>query len=252
MDVLDLDLSSTWPRHLREIVESVAKENPEYMFLDSSKSNLIPDVIRWKILDSFADAPIAVYHATKLLEHEIESVNSLGLQAVSKIMLTARITQALSHECITAVFAKYLIDHGLRSASESNREGKISVFTSRLALRRKYGLQRQFNLWGGEALRNKFEDGHDVFETLRSIGEPAVVKGFVNLESQEGVERYFFDLTFNLLKVWGGGPERDQKGGQFTVASLPSDRILEVIIERLNPEEWADLAPMSESPEEND
>ena len=246
MEVLELDLSSRWPERIRETVASVASEYPECLALDSSESYRIPDAIRWRILDSVADTPIVIYHATKLLEHEIEAVSSSGLQAVSKEMLTHRIQQALAHNYISNEFAGYLLDYGLSSAGDSNREGKISVFTSRLALRRESNFWRQFTFWGGEALRDELEQEPEVMKSLKSIGEPCIVRGFVVLGSLDDDDRDSFDLPFNLFKMLGGGPAEDQLGGVFSVLSLPAENILGIITEHLDPSEWTDIAPMSE------
>lgn len=248
MEVLEVDLPSRWPERIRRAVESVATEYPEYLTLDPFENNQIPEAIRWEVLDAVGDTPLVIYHATKLLLHEMEAVKSSGLQAVSRAMLTHRIEQALVHKCISVEFAEYLMERGLSSASDRNRQGMTSVFTSRLALRRKFGLQRQFNLWGGEALWNDFEEGNPAFDTLRKIGEPTVIRGFADSNMQDDLRLSFFDLTFNLLKMWGGGREQDQRGGQFSVPGLPSDRILQIITERFDPSEWADIAPMSEWP----
>ena len=246
MEYLDIDKPLSWPQNLADLIEHLSNENPEFKELDPSEEQMIPDDIRGKVLSEVEGLPIAVYHATKLLEHEISDVYENGLLALNSKMLAHRIERAFLYGCITKDFRDFLLTNGLRSADAHNRAGMLWVITSRDRLRDQSGFWRLLTFWGGEALRDNFRLDGEEHPQLKEIGEASVVQGVIQVDSLTEAQLGYFDITFNLFKAFARIDAREQRGGTLSLSSLPPENILSVITERREPELWADIAPISE------
>lgn len=126
---------------------------------------------------------IVVYHATRLLDHEIDSIRHDGLLPLSAELVRARIEAAANSGYLTDAERGELLRGNLFADNGyvSNREGQVCFFLSRRALNEHVsGLWNLLTTWGGEGIYfGQFSE--DVDTRLRVLGRPAVVVAEIEL-----------------------------------------------------------------------
>lgn len=236
-DTLDIDDDATWPEEIRLAIEQIIVDRPEILEAKNDDELLLTFDERNQIEDLLTRVPIVVYHATRLLPHEIESVNRDGLKPLSNDLVSSRINGAVASGDLDKKVAIRLREAGLSDADDENRRAQICFATSRNAIRSRYHFQNLFGYWGGEVIYGNFIDDYDMRAHL-SIGQPTLIKALVHLDAPT-ISYFNFDPILCLVAVKAGV----RAEGTIHLSSLPLQSILEVITP--NHPNWKVIQPLS-------
>lgn len=121
------------------------------------------------------------YHCTKLTENEIESIRENGLLLQNGDSLNKRILQLEKDGLIESGIALELSSRN--QANDSNRALMLWFCFFEPYLAGKWGIERFFRSWGGEALYNSHEADPLTGPALRGIGTPCVIKASVPIKT---------------------------------------------------------------------
>ena len=244
MQLIDADDEGTWPgvllRNLEANRDAVASFQLERQRLDRLACDDLtirdcrpenPYQQEWdKMLalakQATASSHLVGFHATRLMDHEVEEIKRRGLQIGSEELLQRRLVGAqnagkLTNEDVTRLFACH-------QAADSNRVGRTAFFFTRAQLK-DAGLDRLCRYWGGEALYNSHETGPETGALLRSLGTARIVVAAVRVADIE--ER--FDIPYRLVNVWcrrrGIITDLPPEFGGVVRANTPGTAILRII-----------------------
>jgi hypothetical protein len=213
MQPIDADDENTWPEALlqgleahREAIAAFQRERArvdraawdDVMLRECRPAN--PHQAAWDAALALAEHVTASgyllgFHATRLMEHEVEEIMRSGLQLLSVDLLKRRLAAAQHAGNLTGQqVARLLRRH---QAAEDNRSGRTAFFFTRAQLKHA-GLDRLCRSWGGEALYNYHENDPETGPLLRSIGTPCIVVAAVRVADIEPR----FDIGQRLVNVW--------------------------------------------------
>ncbi len=160
------------------------------------------------VLELLQSTVLRGWHCTRLTEGEVRHIESHGMQLPNPQMLHDRIRRVQADGFLTPQVAQRLIDEN--QANDSNRKGMIwfCFFEPRHA--GKYGIERFFRRWGGEALYNSHEDDPTTGNALLTIGRPCVIEadvaishfGRVTRLGDNVVRRYLLSEGFDTGESW--------------------------------------------------
>jgi hypothetical protein len=166
------------------------------------------------------------YHASRLTEDEVATIQASGLEVLSVDLLNRRLTALrnagnLSEELFTSLSSRH-------QAADDNRAGKVWFVFSAVTLQDESGMERFFRSWGGEALYNSHETRRATGSALRAPGRPAIVQAAVPCDGLQ----CFMDVGTRLVNVWcaskgistGHRPEFEG----YVSANIPPSGILRV------------------------
>lgn len=198
--MIDVDDPSTWPSEVRDLVDEYAgavrnwsEYSPGRASSDFARMDLSGDMERG-FRDAIGAQPVMLFHATRLMEHEIAAIRTNGLAPLDEDLhadrirqVAARVPGALSEsevELLTSSGPLHWDD------PQRTRLGQ-SWFVTRAALTDS-GLDEIFGRWGGEAISWAAHGDDDaaprceaVIDRLSAISHPAVVT--VAVDSQRVV-----------------------------------------------------------------
>lgn len=119
--------------------------------------------------------PLRTYHATRLLSHEVESVRSDGLRALTPEHVEHRIADALAVGAISTVEADRLGDHTVYvKGINGRRSDQVCALLGLIVFSEgSHGVRPLLSTWGGEALY--WHANGETLARLRSLGAPSVV-----------------------------------------------------------------------------
>ena len=195
--ILDVDEPRTWPVDLRTLVESCACE------LDGTAgyvSDLHPNESALRRAHSLTGGYLVKgYHATHLLDYELEWIRTQGLRPLTRSLVEKKIHQAhrrgyfkdaeRDHMLANNVFATNAFEH---------REGAVCLILSRRSLDEPDGLWRPLAQWGGEGIY--WPQGVDFErEVLRRLGKPAIVVAGLDLSDSSAKHHIVPGLLHALL-----------------------------------------------------
>jgi len=167
------------------------------------------------------------FHATRLMEHELEEIGRSGLQPLSLDLLTRRLAGAQRVGKLTPEQAVRLLEH--HQAADDNRSGRTAFIFTRALLSDRLGIERLFRSWGGEALYNSHEDDPETGPLLRSLGSPSIVVAAVRAAD---IGRHF-DVGQRLVNIWcarrGIVTEHRPDFGGVVRTHTPAENILRII-----------------------
>ena len=140
------------------------------------------------------------FHATRLMDHEIEEIKRSGLELGSAGLLQRRLAAAQNAGKLTPEQVKHLF--ACHQAADSNRTGRTAFFFTRAQLKtRGSGLDRLCRSWGGEALYKSYESDPEMGPLLRGLGTARIVVAAVKVADIE--ER--FDIHHRLVNSGAAG-----------------------------------------------
>ena len=200
---LNVDDPSTWPPELRERAQMLANQlrgTTEYMndleipleAEDDSRALLSGCLVR-------------AYHATRLLDHEVQMIRTQGLRLLSEESVKERINAAYEHSCISAAKRKMLqSSHVFETDEAQYRAGQCCLFLPEsMLLNSSYGINPLLNTWGGEAIWKPRSDAER--DWLGKLGRPAIVVAYLDLSPGQTVYSMFPDIqkvfTARLLNL---------------------------------------------------
>ncbi len=182
MSVISIDDPSTWPTDVFERVEARASvlagttEHTLDLGIDPNE-----DVEFRAVL---TDHLLTVYHATRLLDHEIEWMWRDGLVPLSNELVRRRIEAARDSGYITANDRDELLRGNLFAADRrtASRENQVCFLLSRRTLDQNVsGIWHLLTTWGGEGIYlGRFSTDVEA-HLLRKLGSPAIVVAAIPL-----------------------------------------------------------------------
>src|SRR6266487_132338 len=254
MQLIDADHENSWPEALQQGLEAgreaIAAFQRERARIDqlaqedvTFRINRPPNQHQnaWDAVVALAERTVATrhllgFHATRLVENEIEEIGQRGLQLLSVELLHRRVETLKAAGAITDRQAARLLERN--QAAEDNRVGRTAFFFTRPQLK-DAGLDRLCRSWGGEALYNFHEDDPETGPLLRSIGIPCIVAVAVQVANIDP----YYDIGKRLVNVWcrrrGIKTELPPDFGGVVRTHTPAENILRII--RITDPEFLEL-----------
>ena len=235
MQLIEADCEGTWPKallrgldaHRQELadfqVERARTDRPAWL----TPSN--PHQAAWDAVLALAERTTASghllgFHATRLMDHEVQTIRQGGLEPLSVELLERRLLVAQSVGALTPEQAARLLAR--HKAAEDNRSRRTAFFFTRAQLKNA-GLDCLCRSWGGEALYSCHADNEETGPLLTSLGTPCIVVAAVSVADIE--QR--FDIQYRLVNVWCARRDiRTEHGPEFGgVVRAPTPSILRII-----------------------
>lgn len=235
---IDIDDASTWPVDVSAAVDEVVTAHDGFPDAEDWDEVHLTAEDREVVDDAIQDLSLMGYHATRLLDHEVQSVRSNGLVPLSPEATLKRLDVAVEVGALPPALADLLRPGAVSTSSESNRTNQVCLTSSRDALRSRRGFWRLLTYWGGEAIYWHRMDGDPVLSTLAQIGRGAVVSASIPID-QVRQRSANVDVAQALVAKRLG----IQMGGSIFLRELPPSHISDVILE--GSAEWNVLAPLS-------
>lgn len=135
----------------------------------------------YKMRDLLRKDSLVGYHCTKLTAGEVKSIRDEGMLLQNSTSLRERISRIKEDGLISADVARSLISKN--QSDDNNRANMLWFCFYEPYLAGRYGIERFFRSWGGEALYNYHEDHPVTGKALQSIGIPCVIKAKVPIAS---------------------------------------------------------------------
>jgi hypothetical protein len=245
MQLIEADLEKTWPeallRELDASRESLAAFQIERARIDRAAYDDVvlrvyrhqnPHESTWDTAPSSATHATASgfllgFHATRLMDHEMEEIRTYGLRLCSIELLQHRLAAAQSVRRLTAIQVEKLLAR--HQAVEANRIGRTAFVFTRGQLKSDSDFGRLFRSWGGEALYNSHENDDETGPILASLGIPCIVVAAVKVADVEPR----FKIGHRLIDVWCAHRNiRTELGEQFggvVRAPTPAKNIMRIV-----------------------
>jgi hypothetical protein len=242
--LLELDVHESWPSDVLSAVNEVIQERSDFDGAEySDEISLGPSEI--ELIDqSLGDTSLALYHATRLLPHEVESIRDRGLLPLTPELVNYRLDSAVSAGGIDSALAERLRPHALDYAVRPERSRRVCFSGSRRSLQERSAFRRIFTYWGGEAIFWELDDRlpDPALAQLSRIGTAAVVIAALPPRGPR-LGRGVRDprLAQRLVAVRLGL----DPGLETHVDLARPDEIVDVVLQ--GSPEWNGLAPMSRS-----
>ena len=150
---------------------------------------------------------VRAYHATRLLEHEVQMIRTQGLRLLSVELVTEKIEAAREQSCISPGECDLLkAAHVFAVGEETNRSGECSFFLPVSMLDfRSSGVNPLLSSWGGEAL-GMSSGAQQLPDRLVELGRPAIVVADIDLSPGRhlvfpGIQQLFVGRYLGLDNV---------------------------------------------------
>lgn len=166
------------------------------------------------------------YHCTKLTTSEVEIIRKKGMFLQNFSSLKGRISQLEKDGLLSSEVAKSLISKN--QSDDKNRANMLWFCFYEPYLAGRYGIERFFRSWGGEALYSSHENHPVTGKTIQRIGNPCVVKAHVTIESLK--ESYYPDTS--MIRVFlsqkGHRIESEIEHEGFSTRAIDSQNVVEI------------------------
>ncbi|MFD7533671.1 hypothetical protein ACFV8E_39725 [Streptomyces sp. NPDC059849] len=184
-EVIDIDRQETWPGSVIDIIDHLVAMAPNVplVFQDLPHHIDFTGCDQW-LRRSLAGRQLRVFHATRLLIHEAESIRVSGLRPLTEQLVHDRQNQALSRGYISDAEHTALRDVSLFRI-EGQRKGALDLservcFASTRYPLRAHALDDQLSNWGGEVQYNNAAWREIDSDRVKKLGRPAVVVALID------------------------------------------------------------------------
>lgn len=235
-DVVDLCRPRTWPSHVTRAVRgslSNVELDGDVAYYDELD---LPVESRAEILGALQGLRIVCYHATRLMQHEVEDIRSGGLRPLSPELVQQRLQEAVRRGALSTEVAEELIAPTLVNAADASREGSVWFTASRDDIQQTPNLWRMYRYWGGEVMRHHLREGDRLHALLGQVGQAAVVLAAIESDQLNHYSNNV-DLARGLLAVRLGL----EPNATVAVAEVLPTNILSVVCK--GSADWEGLAP---------
>ena len=199
MTVIDVDDEATWTADIRARVSCWAdryRGTTEY-------ANDLPLRLEAEagFRELFRGRRLRVYHCTKLLPHEVLTIQEQGLRPLSADLLQERISAAREFGALSNLEADQLLaGHVFARNEHQYREKQICFILSKRVLRyQRHGCEPLLTTWGGEGVYAA-SGTQGLRKRLLSIGTPTVIQARIDLFS-DGEHHFFSALHKTFVGV---------------------------------------------------
>lgn len=166
--------ASTWPAGLLRAVRSAADD---LRGTASACVDLRPgDSHLWLIRDQLTHVRPSVFHATRLLPHELDDIATSGLRLMTRDLVEHKLKAAFDAGALTSAQSEHLLAeieplHGpARRADQACASATTRGFREDI-----HGVWRLLTYWGGEVIYWRHGDD-ELGVRLRTMGAPAVIE----------------------------------------------------------------------------
>jgi hypothetical protein len=177
-DLIDVDDPASWP----PLVRAWAAEQADRL---RGSANFTEDLRFFPDRDEefrarLAGRKLRVYHATRLLDHEVSWIREHGLRPLTRELVEERIEAAHQHGYLTAAERERLLAENVFALGYAqDREGLVNLVIGR----RGYDddptdVTPLLSAWGGEGI---YRAAEGLEEYLARLGRPAIVAAAVDL-----------------------------------------------------------------------
>jgi hypothetical protein len=171
--LLDVEVPRTWPAALVGAVDEVIRRG----LADPGASSLwVGDEGEGLVAHAASGAMVRLFHATRLLPHEVVAVRTHGLRLLDDSLVTEKLDAAVAAGVLAEAEAEYLSRHRAPLDGRSGRRAAqiCAAATTRGFTDEPHAVWALLSHWGGEAIYWAHERTPSEAR-LRSIGTPAVV-----------------------------------------------------------------------------
>ena len=178
--MVDADDPSTWPPAVFEHVRILADRLRGTT--DYANELSVPSDDENDFRSLLSGWLVRVYHATRLLDHEDQTIRQQGLRLLSVELVEERINAAFDHSCISEEERDQLhASHVYAIDEEKDRDGKLCfIFPASMMADPFSGINPLLGIWGGEGI-SMFGDTRGQTERLARLGRPSLVVATVDL-----------------------------------------------------------------------
>ncbi|MFJ9806527.1 hypothetical protein [Streptomyces wuyuanensis] len=212
-DTVDLDDPATWPADLSALITDLVPTVPAGLDTASDLHNEASELATYddQVREMLAGRLLRAYHATRLLDHEIEDVRAFGLRALTEDSLTNRVDRAIQAGSIDTAYLTALQEstallHEPTHAAK-HRFGEVSLVSSSQPLEKSWPVRLLSN-WGGEVRQFGPVWTDSEFETIRWLGRPSLIIAGVDVSTPAAAgtgRELIFDFLGTRLGLNGNG-----------------------------------------------
>ncbi|MEV8529255.1 hypothetical protein AB0451_34795 [Streptomyces sp. NPDC052000] len=186
MRIGEIDRPTSWPADVKAYIQALAETVPAHV----TDGGDLPDEVDLagrdiELRDLLANRWLRSFHATRLLDYEVEDVQTSGLRALTKSLVEDRQDKALANELITRAEHAALRDSSVFTAGDKwaqYRVGKICLAGNAQPLHdRPHRFQHQLSNWGGEAQYATSAWDHLDSTRVKRLGRPAIVVALLDV-----------------------------------------------------------------------
>lgn len=188
--MFEIESISTWSPKLRKTLGSIDYENRQWFDLDEVEA----------FVESVEDREINAFHATRLLQQEIDNIRNYGLEPTTNNLAKNKLDLALSTELIDSLEHDYLSKlTRLTLHPDEFRINQVCLLLGDYSYSRDEPNLRNFwRTWGGEIINRNVQD-ESLVKKLRSFGSPVNVKLLIPDFVEAGIAER---VLFGALKTY--------------------------------------------------
>jgi hypothetical protein len=180
--LIDVDNVSTWPDKVRNRAEDWAQALRDGAECTSDLDLDKEDEDEFRRL--LAGSMVLAFHATRLLDHEVESIRNLGLRLASEDLVRLRVETAVEAGSVDSAFAQQLLRANVFAERDArNRQRQVCLVLSRRPFDESpHGFTHLLGEWGGEVITMS-RGGVALRPRLQRLGRPAIVAAAIDLSA---------------------------------------------------------------------
>jgi hypothetical protein len=185
-EIVEIDRPADWPADVKAYIQALAETVPGHV-TDGGDLPYEVDLTGRDIelRDLLADRWLRSFHATRLLDYEVEDVQASGLRVLTQSLVEDRQDKALANEVITRAEHAALRESSVFTVDDRTlpyRVGKVCLVGNAQPLHdRPYGFSHQLSNWGGEAQYATSAWEHLDSARVKRLGRPAIVVALLDV-----------------------------------------------------------------------
>ncbi|MDA0301253.1 MAG: hypothetical protein O2822_01890 [Chloroflexi bacterium] len=175
--IIDLDDFPTWPDDVREMVRRVSGSADDLVDLWLPDEDVV-------FFDSMVRRyRVRAYHATRLLDEDRADILRVGLTALSRELVEARLARAAEDGLVSSTEHQFfLANHAFSRGAAENREGRVCLILGDHVLREEpAGVRPLLSTWGGEGIYMSLDRRQ--WDRLGQLGRPSIVAVDLDLDA---------------------------------------------------------------------
>lgn len=240
--VIDPGQPDTWPADVRDHIDRLAescKANPQNS-RETPSCELTPETVdaftaEREFLEVLGNRMIVLYHATRLLPHELVRVEQLGLLILSEEERHQRLDSVIEHygDVITPERLEALRSSGPLARDSLQRSARLGVLYGITPLGATFedagsSMTVFLENWGGESFYWAAYSDEDIAETIGELTRQSIATIVEFAVPASWLDRYshVWQIFVGQLRGWDGAC------GEFRLGqSIPPRQILELLHE---------------------
>ncbi|TDU73491.1 hypothetical protein [Streptomyces sp. KS 21] len=223
-EIIEIDRPGEWPDDLTAYVKAAADAAGSVAtYAELCEDGALGDFYTG-LRELLAGRLLRTFHATRLLDYEVDDVKADGLRRLAPRLLQDRQDKALASGVITADERDALRESSVFKTERfaQFRLNKVCVVGNRQPLYDR-PIGAQFSFWGGEAQYNGAGWNELASDRVKKLGRPALVVALLDASDPTVAILSYSELIYPFVGSFMGLPE---VGCQIDYeADVPGDRI---------------------------